>query len=305
MQHSLFCCACLPFCNALWPIVVMMLSINIFVQPISALATDLVSTPVSKQDNKEQPAQKSLEDLSPPWYDADQGDHRQILVQPQKIDTMEGRHSKNRREPFDWDKWWNGLFNSGNTSNNNTATSNNTANWGLSPETTFVLQMFVLFLLLALIAGVIFWTYRRQSSYLHRIRKRSKIDPSQKGRLEALGVEIDNPMTDLLQQAHFYQQQGDYQKAIIYFYSYQLTELDKAKFVYLEKGKTNRQYLREAVQNHWSMVPLLQLTIYAFEEVFFGKHKLSQAQFQTCWNELDNLKKLFHSNVPSNPLPPS
>ena len=45
--------------------------------------------------------------------------------------------------------------------------------------------------------------------------------------------------------ARLYEKRGNFNQAIIYYYSYQLVTLDRRQVIRLAKGKTNRQYLRE------------------------------------------------------------
>ena len=64
-------------------------------------------------------------------------------------------------------------------------------------------------------------------------------------RMEDLPIGVPPSDHDLLAAARACYEAGDYGKAIIYAYAYQLVELDKRHLVQLSKGKTNRQYLRE------------------------------------------------------------
>ena len=51
----------------------------------------------------------------------------------------------------------------------------------------------------------------------------------------------------LLEEARRSYEEGDYNTAIVYLYSYQLVKLDQNQWIRLAKGKTNRQYLARTV----------------------------------------------------------
>ncbi len=111
-------------------------------------------------------------------------------------------------------------------------------------------------------------------------------------RVEALPVRLERPQTDLLGEARRNYQQGNYDEAIIYLYSYELIELDKNQIIRLARGKTNRRYLQET-RRRSTLGNLLQQTIVAFEDVFFGNLTLSRARFEACWSQLDQ----FHTHT--------
>ncbi len=111
-------------------------------------------------------------------------------------------------------------------------------------------------------------------------------------RIEALPFLRDRSQHDLLGQARYHYERGNYSEAIIYLFSYELVELDRSRLVRLAKGKTNRQYLREAGRAR-SLAGLLERTMVTFEEVFFGRHPLDRAGFEACWNQLPQFKALI------------
>ena len=57
----------------------------------------------------------------------------------------------------------------------------------------------------------------------------------------------------------------------------------------LTRGKTNRQYLRE-IRRRPRLVELLEMTMIAFEDVFFGHHALGRARFESCYHRLDEFE---------------
>jgi uncharacterized protein DUF4129 len=114
---------------------------------------------------------------------------------------------------------------------------------------------------------------------------------SDQARVEALPVRLGRAATDLLGEARRQFEQGNFSEAILYLFSFQLIELDKGGWIRLAKGKTNRQYLREANRRR-EFRGLLEPTLVAFEDVFFGNHPLPRARFEACWSRLDEFLQL-------------
>ena len=108
-------------------------------------------------------------------------------------------------------------------------------------------------------------------------------------RVEALPFKIRKPTGDFLSEARRLYEAGEFSEAIIYFFSYQLVELDRHHLIRLAKGKTNRQYLRE-VRPRPSLHAILAITMVAFEDAFFGRKTLGREQFEACWRRLDEFQ---------------
>ncbi len=120
---------------------------------------------------------------------------------------------------------------------------------------------------------------------------------SQLERVESLPIEVKKPLANHLDEARRHYESGEYAEAIIYLFSYQLLELDKAHFLHLSKGKTNRQYLREVYRTEEGKQnqklqskfgELLCRTVEIFEASFFGNHPPSAAQFESCWQPMND-----------------
>ena len=80
---------------------------------------------------------------------------------------------------------------------------------------------------------------------------------------------------------------GDWRRAIVWIYALLLVRLDATGAIRLRKGATNQRYVREAQQ--WTraqrglelgLVPCLNLTISAFEQVYFGGLNATQVQVE-------------------------
>lgn len=104
-------------------------------------------------------------------------------------------------------------------------------------------------------------------------------------RIEALPFQIRRRDIDLLAEARRLYEQGNYSEAIVYFFSYQLVEMDRHQVIRLAKGKTNRQYLRD-LRRQPMLQEIIERSMIAFEEVFFGGHELSRARFESVWHQL-------------------
>jgi hypothetical protein len=109
--------------------------------------------------------------------------------------------------------------------------------------------------------------------------------------VEALPFLVNRSRADLLGEARRHYQLGNYSEAIIYLFSYELVELDKFSLIRLAKGKTNRQYVREAARVQ-SLANSLALTMNAFEDVFFGRRALDRAGFEACFSRLSEFERL-------------
>ena len=113
-------------------------------------------------------------------------------------------------------------------------------------------------------------------------------------REEALPFSVEQMAGDPLTQARRMADDGKFDLAIVYLYSYQLLALDQARRIHLQKGKTNRMYLRELITT-LGLLPIVKGTMMKFEEVYFGKHSISSESFEQSWKELDQFHQLLHN----------
>lgn len=110
--------------------------------------------------------------------------------------------------------------------------------------------------------------------------------------IENLPFDVKQPNTNLLAEARRLYEEGKYAEAIVYLFSYQLVQLDQHHMIRLTRGKTNRQYLREVGRRN-RIHPILERTMIAFEDVFFGHYPLEKDRFEACWDKLDE----FHDRL--------
>lgn len=113
-------------------------------------------------------------------------------------------------------------------------------------------------------------------------KKRIQIDPT---RVEDLPFDFVASKRDPLSEAEQLRQAGRYNEAIVYLFAYMLLALDQSRQIHLQKGKTNRMYLREVKSP--GLKRIVEPTMLAFEEVFFGKYNISRERFELAWAQLD------------------
>jgi hypothetical protein len=107
---------------------------------------------------------------------------------------------------------------------------------------------------------------------------------SQVDRVDELPVRLAG-VGDFLAAAEHCVREGRLDQAIVYYYSHQLLAMDRAGAIHLERGKTNRRYLREASKTLPSLTELFQQTIALFEESFFGHLPIDERRFSVLWRE--------------------
>jgi len=148
-------------------------------------------------------------------------------------------------------------------------------------------QIMLLVCLLSLLLVVGFLVLRYGLSFQARAAKMSdlSIREREKAKLQDLPFELEQTMFGLLAQAERFRAAGDFSKAIIYLFSHALVEMDGARCIRLERGKTNRAYLRE-LNGQDNLRGFTNQLVLAFEYAFFGKHVLSQEAFERIWQQV-------------------
>ncbi|MCO6453713.1 MAG: hypothetical protein J5I93_00215 [Pirellulaceae bacterium] len=214
-----------------------------------------------------------------PWYDAQRDELRRVDVAPRRDSAAANRDST-------WEE------------DDASTTSNWQFNFSGLPDLFWsIMQGLAWTLLAALLIGLtalLVWAFMRSEGRWGggdgtelSVHRASDVD-----RVESLPFQLKRPQSDLLAEARRHYEAGNYGEAIIYLFSYQLVQLDKQQLIHLTKGKTNRQYLRE-IRRRPVLSGLLENTMVAFEDVFFGHHALERERFETCWRGLDQ----FHQQI--------
>lgn len=151
-----------------------------------------------------------------------------------------------------------------------------------------VLGLVVLTLVLGGVAALIAWAFLRNET--SQTQGASVVTASREvDRVEQLPFALKRASGDFLADARRLAQEGNYSEAIIYLYSHLLVELDKHHVIRLAKGKTNRQYLRET-RSRPVLAEILETTMIAFEDVFFGHYPLDRQRFEQCIREVGSFQ---------------
>jgi hypothetical protein len=203
------------------------------------------------------------------WYDAQKNEINPTSTLPRNIDASD-RHTSI-------------------ASPKNTAINTGSgANW-LSDFFSYLFrgwQSILVICLLMLLAIVIFALLSKNNyistPFPSKQRTREKTNPIT---IRDLPFELEQTQLGLLAQAEQYRNAGDYSKAIIYLFSHVLVELDGARCIRLERGKTNRTYVRELGSRH-NLVGFTKQLVGVFEYVFFGKNRLNQDTFESIWKQI-------------------
>ncbi len=118
--------------------------------------------------------------------------------------------------------------------------------------------------------------------------------------LDQLPVAVPTGSAGLWKLAQQAAQQGQWNQAIVYLYSYLLLQLDQAGWIRLEKGRTNRYYLRQ-LRADPEVYSWMREIVWAFEDAFFGHHQLSPQRFQKCWELVPQLRQRIGRSTPWGP----
>jgi len=147
--------------------------------------------------------------------------------------------------------------------------------------------------LLAALIALLVWAFLRASGKDRREAKQAAPQPQARiDRVEELPVPVDARQGDLLDQARAHFAAGNLREAIVALYSYKLIQLDNSHLIHLERGKTNRQYLRE-IRGQSRLRELLEGTMVAFEDAFFGNHSLASERVENCLRQVGEFQQVL------------
>jgi len=206
-----------------------------------------------------------------PWYDRREDKVRPLHVVPRDAADSENRDSK-----------W--------TNNNLTTATPGGAGRRASlfgPVLQWV-GLTTLILLLGVLAYLIAKAFLKDEITESAVQRKVVEAASGADRVEALPLNVRRPAGDFLAEARRLYDAGQFSEAIIYLFSHELLQLDNSHLIRLAKGKTNRQYLRE-VRQRPLIQSILEATMVAFEDAFFGKKTLTRQRFDQCWQDWDQL----------------
>lgn len=167
------------------------------------------------------------------------------------------------------------------------------ANLGLSGE----LFGWIVFGVLGsvLLFGLLAIAYHYFGDYVPAIRRKSKTNEAIKvdmTKVEDLPFEVNANNDDPLAYAEELMRAGRYNEAVVYLFGYMLLALDHSRKIHLQKGKTNRMYLRE-LRSETQLKEIVNRTMLAFEDVFFGRYDIDRARFEMLWAQRDEFHRLI------------
>jgi len=151
-----------------------------------------------------------------------------------------------------------------------------------------------------LVVAIALLLYHSLKSYvpIHWQRKKKEkkiqIDPARAEDLpfEATQAAYENPLAA----AEALYRSGNYNAAIILAYGYMLLVLDQGRFIDLQKGKTNRMYLRE-LRGVLKLKELLGNAMLGLEDSYFGKINLSKERFESVWESIPTFEQFAASRA--------
>lgn len=232
-------------------------------------------------------AQRALERTRQPWYDSESDGLKSMAALGEEAAT---RGDWRGRDRPDWSWNW--------------------GNWGGPSFSWFgelmkLLVWTVLIGLLAVLVYALVQTFRRiEAARSANLAGQLSLEDeqTQEQRIENLPVNVRKKKGDFLDLARGYYEAGDFAEAIVYLFSHRLLQLDKAGWIRLAKGKTNRQYLLELAASSRSaarsssasdLQKILGQTMTCFEDVFFGQHTMTRERFEGCWNRNESFQRLI------------
>ncbi|MFK7736771.1 MAG: DUF4129 domain-containing protein [Pirellulaceae bacterium] len=222
------------------------------------------------------------------WFDSETDSYRAPKVTPFRDNPIrEDGWSSTPREEATWDWEWPDWLTGAN------------ANWS-SSVLAYILYGMLIVAAIAVICLVV-WFLLRDSfpSLAERSRQPAGEIEIDAARIEDLPFETRPNMGDPLAAARELFSRGKLDAALVYLYGYMLLAMDRRQHIYLQKGKTNRMYLREiGMESLRDTVRPVQL---AFEDSFFGKHPITAEQFGTHWEAIEQ----FHLLVAESPVRPT
>ena len=221
---------------------------------------------------------KALKKITGNWYNSQNGTYRPPVLSKPIDDTIRRSGwlgSKKPPKPA-----------------NTTAGNWSWANLGLSGE----LFGWIIFgsLGTVLLIGLIAIAYYYLGEYVPALRRKSsakdaiKIDMT---KVEDLPFEVPATGDDPLSYAEALMRAGRYNEAVVYLYGYMLLALDQSRKIHLQKGKTNRMYLRE-LRSEMQLQSIVSKTMLAFEDVFFGRYEIDRGRFEMLWEQRDEFHRL-------------
>lgn len=220
--------------------------------------------------------EKAIQRIGGKWFDIESGHYRPPILPTPIDDTIRRAGWEGSQKPINTNSNWNGW---------------SWGNLGLNGETFGWIVFGVLGTVL--LFGLIMIAYYYFSDYVPVLKRKAdknavKIDPT---RIEDLPFEVPAVSDDPLGQVESLMRSGRFNEATVLLFGYMLLVLDQARKIHLQKGKTNRMYLRE-LRGEAQLQSIVNSTMLAFEDVFFGRYDIDRARFETLWQQRGEFHRL-------------
>ncbi len=230
-------------------------------------------------------AKSALSKTKQPWYDIEK-DAVRIVDDQKETEAGERKDWKKPKRPewsYDFGNWW---------------------SWGGTGQGGSILSNLVqlgAWILIVLVVGALIYLLVRTFMNLEDDGEYNRSVTLQENRtdeqrIENLPIQPDKKKGDFLALAKAAYDAGNYADAIVYLFSYRLIQLDRAGYIRLTRGKTNRQYLSEITSGR-ELRSILGSTIVCFEDVFFGKHPLTKERFEQTWHANDDFANIIEKST--------
>ncbi|MFK8113058.1 MAG: DUF4129 domain-containing protein [Rubripirellula sp.] len=223
------------------------------------------------------------------WYDAEEG-VVPIHVKPEVDDSL-NRESRWLPKPKKIAKP------AANTPANTTTTGTGSGLFGSGFTLANLLGWLVLVAIVAGVVGTIAYTLSKAELDLTTSARATKgnkgtlPDDQTIERMKHLPAELRRTDVNLRTEAERLMNQGEYDQALILLFGHQLLLLDRVGMMRLNRGKTNRKYVRETRSKNVEASKRLQQTVIAFERSYFGRHTIPQPQFAELWQSNETLEE--------------
>ena len=157
---------------------------------------------------------------------------------------------------------------------------------------------FLLVVLLVVGVGTIMWALSKAEIEMTGSTQRSSdlgigtLDEQTVERMKHLPAELRRTGVNPRSEAERLMKSEQYDQAIILLFGHQLLMLDRRGHLRLNRGKTNRRYLRECRSASQPCSEHLAKTVEAFERSYFGRHEINAEEFHRLWDDNAQLEAI-------------
>lgn len=192
----------------------------------------------------------------------------------------------------------------GSIASNGTVNAGSNAFWTALGTWLLLASPYLIGLLLLLVGIFLALWFLKPEMFFRAIKKedfRSRAIDLE--RIVDLPFSVDSEKFDPLKEIEKCMAAGEFERATIFLFAYQLLQLDANRKIVLQRGKTNRTYLRE-LRKFSEIKTIVEPTMLAFEDVFFGRYKMTKEKFLENWKRLEQFHQLLNDEATVVPVAP-